>query len=149
MRNLGKCSASKKFSQSIVDRTGKLFWTGHVEKMEKVWRKAYRIVLGRKTHTTCNIRIQNFLVHVKKKPVCPAGKRVGNDLGHIDYMCIARFNPQAPDCYPRAIALQKPSIRVLKKSLFHPAFLNLPCFDPFVGFALMMLNAQRPLGCGW
>jgi len=44
---------------------------------------------------------------------------------------------------PRAIALQKPCMRVLRKSLFHPAFLNLPRFEPLAGCALMMFKAMR------
>ncbi len=43
----------------------------------------------------------------------------------------------------RAIALQKPWMRVLRKSLLQPAFLNFPRFEPFAGFALMMFKAMR------
>ena len=43
----------------------------------------------------------------------------------------------------RAIALQKPWMRVLRNSLLQPAFLNFPRFDPFAELALIMFKAMR------
>ena len=46
-------------------------------------------------------------------------------------------------CFARAIALQKPWMRVLRNSLLQPAFLNFPRFDPFAELALIMFKAMR------
>ena len=52
-------------------------------------------------------------------------------------------NLQVVSVQDRAIALQKPWMRVLRNSLLQPAFLNFPRFDPFAELALIMFKAMR------
>ena len=89
--------------------------------------------------------VEEVLSRVKAKAMRNASPVDLPSREKVERLCYALISDDGQEGHRfiRAIALQKPWMRVLRNSLLQPAFLNFPRFDPFAELALIMFKAMR------